>query len=289
MWRLLLLLATCACNQVFGLRETQVVDAAYYDAPIDAPFRCPDLGGAPPLYSRLVHQVVTQDCWDYTFSTNPDIPIAVGFCANAGTGTRVLEESPVDEDGMHPIAELAPVPAVRVIDQFRLAPEGDEAYARVTATSTATLSRFRRSSTGAWSKDADLTIPIMVLDSVGSVTRRSLGPRLIVQRYDRTFHEYVPDGTGAWMDVQSYAPTAFGLTLPSDPRITPDGLRMIFTANSGLFTTSTYFTDRASVSEAFGPPRLLADVSIALTPVMTEDCARLYFTALGSVLWVQQR
>ena len=48
-------LLLAGCNAVFGIKETRQYDAAYFDAPPDAPFTCPALGAAAPAFSRSLH------------------------------------------------------------------------------------------------------------------------------------------------------------------------------------------------------------------------------------------
>lgn len=55
-------LVLAGCNAVFGIKDTRQYDAAYFDAPPDAPFACPALGGPAPTFSPVLHQDVIQDC-----------------------------------------------------------------------------------------------------------------------------------------------------------------------------------------------------------------------------------
>src|SRR5689334_19586163 len=68
------------CNQVYGLDPTRASDAAYFDAPIDAPYACPPIG-TPPRFSRSFAQVVAQNCNNYTVSISGR---ALARCAFAG-------------------------------------------------------------------------------------------------------------------------------------------------------------------------------------------------------------
>ena len=52
------------CNQVFDLKPTASIDAAYFDA---APPVCPAIG-TPPSFGDNLHQILVQDCKDYTVS-----------------------------------------------------------------------------------------------------------------------------------------------------------------------------------------------------------------------------
>ena len=66
-WVLVLLL--CGCNQVFGLQETGQLDAAFFDAPADAPYACPPLGTAPRFAPQLT-QFLVQRCDGYSGVTS---------------------------------------------------------------------------------------------------------------------------------------------------------------------------------------------------------------------------
>ena len=51
----------CGCNQVFGLRETQPIDAQQFDAAIDAPYACPP-PGTQPAFAASLQQVIAKYC-----------------------------------------------------------------------------------------------------------------------------------------------------------------------------------------------------------------------------------
>jgi hypothetical protein len=56
----------------------------------------------------------------------------------------------------------------------------------------------------------------------------------------------------------------------------------------GSMGSGLYYVQRASIGVPFSTATLLADVPATGDAFMTDDCARIYFSALGSILWVQQ-
>jgi hypothetical protein len=51
----------------------------------------------------------------------------------------------------------------------------------------------------------------------------------------------------------------------------------------------TFYYERVDVSQPFGPPHYVATVPHdAQDPFMTNDCGRIYFDALDTVLYVDQ-
>lgn len=279
--RLVVVLAALAgCNSVYDLRETAPlppIDAQYFDAPPDAPFACPPTGETPQ-FSRVLNQVI-QNCAELSTSTTGR---AVAYCREP---VVQIAEGPTDE-ALVPIPELVEVPPLHV-DLVRYAPEGDELWVRIWHQNTVVgrIAIYRREGTTVVHSH-DVTSPSGTFDSFVRFGAPSAGPvrRVMIRNGSQAMQEIEVDSTGASTVIDTYEATDLGVaTLGIPGNISPDGLRYVFNAG-----TSTYYADRASISERFSPGRELVNVPINPAPFMTADCGRLYFTAVGYVFWVQR-
>ena len=281
------LLALAGCNTVFSLEPTteRISDARYFDAPIDAPFACTPLGAAPPRYSRALHQI-TQDCTDY--SASPSTGLATVLCRES---TQVLvEEGPLDGPFV-PSVGIDSGPGLAVAHP-RLSPEGDELFTiQSPSGGPGVLVAYARQSNGSWLRAYDVTIPFAVPSSarIGRVTR---GParRVMIGVYDGYVHELEFDRTGASKEVGTYGPSNLGGAnyTESAPNLSADGLRMIYDTYGDTTVLFMGYADRPNVDAPFGAPRELDGVPSVFDPVMTEDCSRIYFSGVSSLLWIQQ-
>src|SRR5260221_4882931 len=106
-----------------------------------------------------------------------------------------------------------------------------------------------------------------------------------------TFYELVSDGV-KWSEQAHYALAPLGLTVvaPYDAAasMTADGLHVVVTGQvQGL--PVQLFSDRASITDAFGPFRVIDSVpSEGAELFMTDDCGQLYFRALQHILYFDQ-
>jgi hypothetical protein len=287
-WPAILLLV--GCNRIFGIAETgqtpppDAIDAAYFDAPADAPFACPPTGETP-TFSRLLNQIV-QTCADYSPST---MGRAVGYCL----GTKYqLAEGPVDGE-LVPIADFAEVDGTH-LDLARYAPEGDELFVRVWLESSvfARIVVYRPSG-GTFVADHDITLPAAEpIDSFVRFGAPSRGPlrRMMIRNTGQDYQEIEVDATGASTSIGTYTAGDLGaaslIGLP--PNMSPDGLRIVFLASDASVGTITAYADRATINDRFSKVRILDGVPRSDAPFMTENCGRVYFTALGYVFWVQR-
>jgi hypothetical protein len=69
--------------------------------------------------------------------------------------------------------------------------------------------------------------------------------------------------------------------------LTEDGLRLVLHDGN---SKATYYTDRPSLSAAFRTPIVVDTVPVAasLYPYMSEDCGRLYLSALDRNFYIVQ-
>jgi hypothetical protein len=277
----------CACNQVFGLGDTDpapIPDAQYFDAPIDAPFTCPEIGTLP-VFSRVLHQLI-QSCSGYSIAATGR---AVAYCSEPKTQ---VAEGAVD-DTLVPVAGLEQSPPSLRIDYARYAPEGDELIVRFVtqaATNTGRIVVFTRTGTG-FVEAHDIKLPGQMTDSLVGFGAPSRGPkrRMLVYNVTNAYQEIEFDASGTATLIGTYNAAELGVqaftSIP--PNLSPDGLRGVF---SGVVNAGSVvlYLDRANISQRFGMGRVL-DVPYTVAPFMTEDCARVYLSGLGSMFWVQQQ
>jgi len=270
------------CNQVFGLHDTSAHDAAFFDAPIDAPPSCPSIGMAP-RFSPTVHQVIPQNCVFYTASA--DTNVAAAYCLDLDA----IADGAID--GSLTAAAFAPPPTAR-LDMPRLTPEGDEMWVRRGGT-TPGFAVYRRTGPHAWSFAYATAIPRNAPDDVITApTRQGPNGRRVLRLAfgEFTLYEYIVDGTGAVTPGPSVTNTQLGVTYMQFPNLSADGLRLVFAGApiSNPSVTVTMYADRASVDAPFSPAQLLTAAPVVFDPFLTEDCARLYTNGLGSIFYAQQ-
>jgi hypothetical protein len=279
------LAALCGCNQIFGLSPTEqlpAVDAQFFDAPPDAPFTCPGFGSLP-VFSRVFKQI-QQDCRFYTRSAD----WATAECRD--TPSAVAQGAP---DG--PFGSIAGLEGVFPLsyENPQLTPEGDELFVRYSdpSATTGTIPVFRHDANHAWTKAGTLSITGVILTAEVAFGTPSRGPnrRMFVANYDISeLREVEVDASYHATVVATYPTQQLGGFLRSQPSMSPDGLRIIYTILATGNRDQLMYGDRASLADRF-TIRSLPDVPIGETPFMTEDCSRLYFSAVSSVLWVQRQ
>jgi hypothetical protein len=290
---LILVVALGACNQVLGLDRTQQVpptDAKYFDAPADAPYACPPIG-QPPKFSSAFHQFdAGGNCTGYTRSTDQG-NIAMATCeVTMGASFTVVEEGEIDKSMMKtmfvttggPFGFVSPV----------VAPDGDQVWVNRQLSTTGTISVYDRSAPGSWTFSYDAyALPPADSAAVLSPPTRPIPVRHLVYVSGATIHELVESAPTTWSEVRTYRALSFTMTTIYDARLSPDGLRMVFsgvTAGPGS-SQAVRYSDRASVDVPFvGATSLDGPPSSGQTPFMTEDCSRVYFSGVGSVFYVAQ-
>jgi hypothetical protein len=150
------MLALCACNQVFGSDPVRVVDAHYFDAVIDGATHCPAVG-MTPVFSPQLHGAIDQDCDGYEISG--DRASAIAECSVGDLGIVAIFEGPQDQ----PLTQVATLPTsddVTMFEPARLSPEGDLIILTTfdLVATTSTYRTYTRDATG-WTRGADLPFP----------------------------------------------------------------------------------------------------------------------------------
>lgn len=275
------LVILAGCNQFYDIAPTRAVvppDAAYFDAPTDAPFACPPTGQTPQ-FTRLLHQIV-QNCSEYNLSTTGR---AVALCSEP---IYQIAEGARDEL-LTPVIGLEQDSQTHV-DLARYVPEGDEIVVRIWQQSTVVgrIVVFRIAD-GVATEAYDVRLPNNEpIDSFIRFGTPSRGPlrRMIVRNSSwPQWREIEFDESGTSTLVGLYDTADLGVaTLGVPANMSADGLRLVFAFNGAVYT------DRATLADRF---RTASTLNVPNNPVpfLTEDCSRVYFTGLGYVFWVQQQ
>jgi hypothetical protein len=276
--RVWIVLAMCACNPVFGLRETQARDAQLFDAPADAPFQCPPIGMAPQ-FSPLLHQVGSQFCLQYTIVAGH----AVAVC-RAGD-IFVVSEGPVDQL-LVPAVGVDTPPLDEVYEQPRLSSDANELYVRHFnySTNVQDVVMFTRTGSG-WQRGPAPPFGTGFSDSIGGLARGPTGDRVIVTSFsDGVAREWAHEGS-TWRAVLQHP---FGLAAPNVVQMTSDGLRAVIFAPFGNPNQHLYYSDRPDEESPFRTAVPLSGTPLHSDAALTDDCARLYVTGVATVFYVQQ-
>jgi hypothetical protein len=278
------LLALCSCNEVWGLDKTIAVgnvDARYFDAPADAPFTCPPIGQTPQ-FSRLFHQI-PERCTEYSSSATTGRALTMCFDPKMQIG-----EGPLDGP-FTPIAGLETLNQQH-FDAPRLVPEGDQLIIRDWNESTV-VGRIGLYSAQPLAFIHEIRLPNnMTTDSFvrfGTPTRGSKR-RMFFRQLSTPLSEIEVDDSGTSTVVGTYTEADLGVTAFAGllPSMTPDGLRIVYYGSSS--ESGIFYSDRGSISARFRPGTLLMGVPGSSDVYMTETCERIYFSAIGSLLWIQQ-
>lgn len=278
MRRALFAFVLAGCNSLFDLQPTDLVEYQRIDAaPLDAPPMCPP-SGTPLAFSKYVTQAFSQPIRDYTFSTSSQLAIA-----------QCQQPYEVCEGRLGEPLSKAPgfdAPPDWEVGEPRLSAAGDVALVKLTRLSVSgtKFTLYARGADGRWMLASDTNLPNQFSGSVSQPTR---GP-------DR--HVIVVDGSGVtewvltdiWRLGATYTNAQLGVASFIYPRISGDGLRM--TAYGQLAAQPAYRTlyfDRASISAPWNPAQALTGAPSNINDaVLSDDCSRLYFTALNSVFFV---
>jgi hypothetical protein len=277
------LVVLCACNQVLGIDHT----THPLDAPIDAPFACPQLGKSLQFSPTPVMLQITQ-CQEYTTSRVADLALAYCYTPQ----NAFVEQGPVD-GALNPVPELAP--GNNSYTKPRVSPEGDQLVTLAFGNPGGFL-RYRRSGTS-WNADASaFTMPAQITlnDQVVMLSTPSRGPNrrmlaLIDKAGATAIDELSDDASDTLGFVKEYTPAGFGLMAAEGPMLSPDGLRAVLRGVSADSTkVGVWYMDRPSITSDFGTPQLVPGIPDITDPFLTEDCGRMYFSTGGSIWYAQQ-
>lgn len=244
---------------------------------------CPPLGKAPQ-YSRVFQQPISQACSEYTISETSE---AVAYCTSSTA--MGVSQGAVDSPMMTLYAFAAS--NFGSYEHPRLAPEADTIFAMYyNSGGSFALTRWLRANDGTWAYASTIMLPPAVGTGAvfGTPTRGPLR-HVMALANPTTVLELVIDDTESAVVVATITASQLDTGgISSPPNLTPDGLRMVFTA-SGLGGNHVFYADRSTIDAAFSAAIALVNAPATPDPFMTANCGRLYFSGLGSVMYVQQR
>ncbi|MEO8703793.1 MAG: hypothetical protein ABI867_27330 [Kofleriaceae bacterium] len=279
-WIALPLLASC--ELVFPLSDRDA--AVVTDVSADAASVCPAFG--PPVFLQNPRTIIGGvDCGNYTVSRSAERGMAI---CNA-----VIEEGPIDSAALA-VSKIV-VEAGQSVSAPRLSPEGDQVFVTSKATVDSLLSiRIYQRTDETWLfADSPKVFPTAGAGTTvlaSPPTRRAQSSRLVIvelfQAPTSVFQEFRDTENDGWSFVRSYGVSELAVTAMTQPALSADGLRLVFTANTG----QVHYTARADLTQPFPPSFAIAipNFAVAQYPYLTEDCARLYFTTTDTISYVDQ-
>jgi hypothetical protein len=187
-------------------------------------------------------------------------------------------------------ATITPSAGYTRVFQPRITPEGDELFVRQSAPGLPLIASVLRRDGTTWVYDRD--VPIASSFLLGTVSRAP-GRRMVV--FSATTGLVELDEANNWAQIGTYTAVDLGVEslygISTLPNLSPDGTRLVFSGDKTGVETRSFYVSRASIADPFvGPAVPLAEVPRdPLAAFLTEDCSRVYFSALGVVFYLQQR
>ena len=261
-WASSVALVLAGCNQVFGNAPVHGIDAAFFDATIDALPTCPT--GAAPSYSRDFFQLVVDDCSSITVA--------------GGNMLALCGENASASPAYGPIGDvLVAAPALAAQGQYelRLSHDGQRvSFVVPVGGNLASLLVFHRSGSS-WISDPD----IVTGGSITGASEISNGPnaRVLVE-YADGLHELEEQG-GTWTDIATHALELFANEI-AGPHLSGDAMRVWFTNG-----TTAYYFDRSELDATFTAHGTIGGSEGLFDADLTEDCGLMYFATLSRI-WV---
>lgn len=270
-----LLLLAAGCNAVFGIERTEL-------PPPDAlPTACPPVG-TTPHFSGTFHQLVLEDCTDFSPSFSANVAMGLCYGGSLYAGQIDMPLMPLNvmtlgsEVNIH-APRVLPEGNVAYIDNNNFDLNNGDLFAEYDAVGTS------------WNLVGDTGIPhgTDLGAYIGGVTRAPNRHVMWTNGRDGSLHELVQTAPTTWTEVPTTS--ALGLGEVYDPaNLTPDGLHMIVHVRT-TDGSAIYYSARASIDDAFAPAVVLTGVPEAVAdPVLTEDCTRVYFTGVARLFYLEQ-
>jgi hypothetical protein len=297
-----LVLALCACNQVFGVETTTLIDAAV-PVLIDArpaPL-CPRDGSAPAFRNELI-QVPARNCTSYTVA---DSGTAAALCGPPFGEVLAAGQA----DGELALQGVEGLPTV-YWPRVHAVPDADALFLTAYATDVTTTHTFElhRGQDG-WSiaHRHDIAGAVLgpgahyFLESAQSGPTRGPDRRLILRWFDPqnasvdTLFELGLTGD-TWAVLRKQTVASLEVPHVREPSMTASGLAIVFwselyevdpTTNANVRVRRHWYASRASLNEPFGVAIELETVPADVTmPFLADDCGRIYFSALNTVFYL---
>lgn len=272
--RWLALIGLVGCNQIFGLDPTIL-------PPVDAPSSCPAVG-TPPAFGKALQTATLQDCESYTTAATgralamcnePQASYLAEGPTAGSTGDAVLESLKIDG-----------------VSDPRVSPEGDELFVRHTTAVGTRIGVFVRQADSTWMFDHDLALPLTANDKVGTLSRGPSRRMLVTTVGVAWLNEYIVERDGTTTLFATHTAMMLQAGVLQNANISADGLRVVFFSSTASSDGNRqFYADRESLELYFRTAKPLEnaprDVAFAS---MTEDCSRLYFSALGQVFYMSR-
>jgi hypothetical protein len=281
-----LLVALSGCNQIFGLQETKLIDAA--GAGVDAPFECPPIG-MTPKYTGTLQLWLNRNCNGYTISERGR---AAAYCRDSG-----YAELGAVGDALSVAPGLPRYGDNDMLwDQARLAPENDEIMFRrdlavANPPPDAVQIWIYREVAGTWTHTSTFPVTGQYNLSVSTTSRGPDRRLMMLEDAAKALRELGNTGAG-WVDLQRVYSLADlgGFDSIYGAMLSYDGRRMTFWGVKQGPGTGFYYTDRSSLADRFRVATLLeglpADTNSDL--YMTDDCGRAYVSRGNAMYYAQQ-
>jgi hypothetical protein len=142
---------------------------------------------------------------------------------------------------------------------------------------------------GRWTKTGELQVTNAFSSSSPSRNGRILVTASATATVPGGIHELATsDGGVTWTELDLHTFADFGvLSFAEGVALSADGLRVIFVGQpQGSPSVALLYADRASIDEPFSHAVAMPSVEYFPNAFLTEDCARLYTSTLGTVFYV---
>ncbi len=283
-------LAASGCNWFYDIQKSRPLDAAipidaqYFDAPPDAPPACPPPGSAP-AFQPGYFQLPVGNCISYVPA--PDSGDAVTYCF---TGAKSgVSQGPIDQ--MVAEAQLTPPPPPSGGTYYMPRVSADGTVLFVENTGTGNVDIFHRNTDGSWAFANQTLVDAsyrFISNATRGPVRRAIQTDLDGVNMTYRFFELEEQPSGAWLPIDEHVVGDIGMGYIDTVSLSPDGLHMTFVGIIKDGTkTSVYWTQRPDIASDFGQVVELTTVPQGgiQTPYVTEDCSRVYFSALSTVFY----
>jgi hypothetical protein len=260
--RALLLLLCASCNEFYGLDKTRL-------PPPDAPYACPELGAALPVFSSAVHQALDQQAASYHFNPSGTLAVAVwSGLVYVGTFDEPL------------VLDPRIVPPDNFLDAHP-SPDGNRLYLETLAVGPPVTFGFVMYERAG---DAWRYVEEVPLKGAPSTVFRGVADDRIIFNGTTSIVEYERVG-GMWL-VQEPMHDRVALQIASRAKlaITSDGLRAVYLGDGSMM-----YTDRPSIQSSFRTPQPLEGVPKVSDAQLTDDCGRVYYSGLGTAFYSKQQ
>lgn len=287
-WVAVWVVFACACDRALGLAPSALADAAPFMP--DARPTCPTNG--PPAFRPTLFRPIVQPCTQYTLAV--DAGRALARCGDPFGGNYAVAEGTID--GM---LNTAAGFNLDQVNQVAVTPDGTSAivFGLPTGQSVVSHLRYDRNADGSWSFVH--TLPMFDTYFQLSPPSRGATPHLLAVGGTQ-LDEYIGGPGDTWQLFHRYSTTELGAdNTISNITFTADGLRMLFVdeivSTSGGAPAMRY-VHRDDINVPFGVAVRAPDLDSYAAQLnmtsdgayMTEDCGRLYFAAIESIIYIEQ-